>query len=87
LPRRLAVLYYFVRTPRNDDRVLGACSLLLAGIPWQPDRLERVSVTSSTSSPCMRAAITGQLLTSRREHHTGAISAGVRYGDRTAEEC
>jgi len=28
----LAVLYYFIRTPRNDDRVLGACSLLLAGI-------------------------------------------------------
>jgi signal peptidase II len=28
----LAVLYYFVRTPRNDDRVLGACALLLAGI-------------------------------------------------------
>ena len=27
-----AVLYYFIRTPRNDDRVLGACSLLLAGI-------------------------------------------------------
>ena len=28
----LAVLYYFMRTPRNDDRVLGACALLLAGI-------------------------------------------------------
>jgi signal peptidase II len=28
----MAVLYYFVRTPRNDDRVLGACALLLAGI-------------------------------------------------------
>jgi signal peptidase II len=28
----LAVIYYFFRTPRNDDRVLGACSLLLAGI-------------------------------------------------------
>src|SRR2546422_7977393 len=28
----LAVLFYFVRTPRNDDRVLGACALLLAGI-------------------------------------------------------
>ena len=28
----LAVFYYFVRTPRNDDRVLGACALLLAGI-------------------------------------------------------
>ena len=28
----VAVLYYFMRTPRNDDRVLGACSLLLAGI-------------------------------------------------------
>jgi signal peptidase II len=28
----VAVFYYFVRTPRNDDRVLGACSLLLAGI-------------------------------------------------------
>ena len=27
-----AVFYYFVRTPRNDDRVLGACALLLAGI-------------------------------------------------------
>ena len=27
-----AVFYYFIRTPRNDDRVLGACSLLLAGI-------------------------------------------------------
>ena len=27
-----AVLYYFMRTPRNDDRVLGACALLLAGI-------------------------------------------------------
>jgi signal peptidase II len=26
------VFYYFVRTPRNDDRVLGACALLLAGI-------------------------------------------------------
>ena len=28
----MAVLYYFMRTPRNDDRVLGACALLLAGI-------------------------------------------------------
>ena len=28
----IAVFYYFVRTPRNDDQVLGACSLLLAGI-------------------------------------------------------
>jgi signal peptidase II len=28
----VAVLYYFWRTPRSDDRVLGACSLLLAGI-------------------------------------------------------
>ena len=28
----VAVLYYFLRTPRNDDRVLGACALLLAGI-------------------------------------------------------
>jgi len=27
-----AVLYYFMKTPRNDDRVLGACALLLAGI-------------------------------------------------------
>lgn len=28
----LAVFYYFLRTPRTDDRVLGACALLLAGI-------------------------------------------------------
>ena len=28
----IAVVYYFLRTPRNDDRVLGACALLLAGI-------------------------------------------------------
>jgi signal peptidase II len=28
----IAVLVYFFRTPRNDDRVLGACALLLAGI-------------------------------------------------------
>ena len=28
----LAVFYYFVRTARNDDRVLGACALLMAGI-------------------------------------------------------
>jgi len=28
----LAVFYYFIKTPRNDDRVLGACALLLAGI-------------------------------------------------------
>lgn len=28
----LAVLYYFLRTSRNDDRILGACALLLAGI-------------------------------------------------------
>jgi signal peptidase II len=28
----VAVLSYFLRTPRNDDRVLGACALLLAGI-------------------------------------------------------
>jgi signal peptidase II len=27
-----AVFVYFVRTPRSDDRVLGACALLLAGI-------------------------------------------------------
>ena len=26
------VFYYFMRTPRIDDRVLGACALLLAGI-------------------------------------------------------
>jgi signal peptidase II len=28
----IAVLVFFVRTPRSDDRVLGACALLLAGI-------------------------------------------------------
>jgi signal peptidase II len=28
----LAVLYYFFRTVRNDDRILGASALLLAGI-------------------------------------------------------
>ena len=28
----VAVLFYFLRTPQNDDRVLGACALLLAGI-------------------------------------------------------
>ncbi len=28
----VAVLFYFLRTPREDDRVLGACALLLAGI-------------------------------------------------------
>ena len=27
-----AVFYYFMKTPRTDDRVLGACALLLAGI-------------------------------------------------------
>src|SRR3954467_6085744 len=28
----IAVLVYFFRTTRNDDRMLGACALLLAGI-------------------------------------------------------
>ena len=28
----VAVIVYFFRTPRNDDRILGACALLLAGI-------------------------------------------------------
>ena len=28
----LAVLYYFFTTQRNDDRILGSCALLLAGI-------------------------------------------------------
>jgi signal peptidase II len=28
----LVVLYYFFKTQRSDDRVLGACALLLAGI-------------------------------------------------------
>ena len=28
----IAVLYYFFRTPRSDDRMLSACALLLAGI-------------------------------------------------------
>ncbi len=28
----LAVLVYLFRTPRNEDRLLGACALLLAGI-------------------------------------------------------
>src|SRR5213075_13253 len=28
----VAVLFYFFRTTRNDDRILGACALLLAGI-------------------------------------------------------
>jgi signal peptidase II len=28
----IAVFYYFMRTPSNEDRVLGACALLLAGI-------------------------------------------------------
>jgi len=28
----IAVFYYFIRVPRDDDRVLGACALLLAGI-------------------------------------------------------
>lgn len=28
----LAVLYFFLSTPRNDDLILGACALLLAGI-------------------------------------------------------
>ena len=28
----IAVLFYFFRTPRNDDGILGACALILAGI-------------------------------------------------------
>lgn len=28
----IAVVVYFFRTPRTDDRILGACALLLAGI-------------------------------------------------------
>ncbi|MBA3514374.1 MAG: signal peptidase II [Pyrinomonadaceae bacterium] len=32
LAAAVAVLYYFMRTSRNDDRILGACALLLAGI-------------------------------------------------------
>lgn len=28
----VSVLFYFFRTPRNDDRILGASALLLAGI-------------------------------------------------------
>jgi len=28
----VGVFYYFLRTPGNDDRVLGSCALLLAGI-------------------------------------------------------
>jgi signal peptidase II len=28
----IAVAYYFFKTPRNDDRVLGSCALLMAGI-------------------------------------------------------
>ena len=28
----VAVLFYFFRTTRDDDRILGACALLLAGI-------------------------------------------------------
>src|SRR5436190_6346595 len=28
----VAVLFYFFCTPRNDDRILGACALLVAGI-------------------------------------------------------
>ena len=28
----IAVLFYFFSTSRNDDRILGACALLLAGI-------------------------------------------------------
>ena len=28
----VVVLFYFFRTPRNDDRILGACALLLGGI-------------------------------------------------------
>jgi signal peptidase II len=28
----ISVIYYFFRTARNDDRLLGACALLLAGI-------------------------------------------------------
>ena len=28
----VAVLVFFLRTPRQDDRILGACALLLAGI-------------------------------------------------------
>lgn len=27
-----AVLYYFWRTPKSEDRILGACAMLLAGI-------------------------------------------------------
>jgi signal peptidase II len=32
LAASIAVLFFFLRTPREDDRVLGACALLLAGI-------------------------------------------------------
>jgi signal peptidase II len=28
----VAVIFYFFRVPRSDDRVLGACALILAGI-------------------------------------------------------
>lgn len=32
LAATIAVLVYFFRTPRSDDRLLGACAMLLAGI-------------------------------------------------------
>jgi signal peptidase II len=32
LSRRHLVLYFFWRTPRTDDRIMGALALLLAGI-------------------------------------------------------
>lgn len=32
LAAAIAVLYYLLRTVRSDDRILGACALLLAGI-------------------------------------------------------
>ena len=63
----VAVLYYFLRTPRNDDRVLGACALLLAGIVGNLTDRARLGYVSISSLACR--FYHWQLSTSPTQHY------------------
>ena len=81
----LAVLFYFFRTPRNDDRVLGACALLLAGILG--NLTDRVRLGYVIDFILVHA---GQyhwptFQCRRCEHHVWSVAFGLRHDFRASQ--
>ena len=74
----IAVFYYFLRTPRNDDRVLGACALLLAGIVGNLTDRVRSRLRRRFHRPARGRVSLAHVQRRGREYHDRSFVASLR---------